>query len=317
MGTVVRGGDGDENGDPVTREEGRERGRTRAPRGGLPKERVTAAPQLLSRSSPPSLLRRLLPGCAVCVPSAGGRQGQRRAGKAAPCTRVSWRTLAGRAREEATGTPCPARPRRVCAMILCTGSLLRGRPQAQLTSQWAILILRRPPGKGQMKSPRIPTCCMHPGWEDHLHSWGISLLGLGANGLVLSLLLFSIGWHRFSVFLLHLALADFIFLACLVLEFTQQILQYFRDIKFHLPYVEAFLGASYTVGLRLLTFISVSRGRPVFFPIQYRLHSPKYWPAVLCVLTWVLAISLTVLQKMICRLPSRTHPSFGHPCYIG
>ncbi|KFO38558.1 Mas-related G-protein coupled receptor member H [Fukomys damarensis] len=126
-----------------------------------------------------------------------------------------------------------------------------------------------------MKSPRIPTCCMHPGWEDHLHSWGISLLGLGANGLVLSLLLFSIGWHRFSVFLLHLALADFIFLACLVLEFTQQILQYFRDIKFHLPYVEAFLGASYTVGLRLLTFISVSRGRPVFFPIQYRLHSPK------------------------------------------
>ncbi|XP_063111708.1 mas-related G-protein coupled receptor MRG-like [Cavia porcellus] len=128
----------------------------------------------------------------------------------------------------------------------------------------------------------------------------ISLLGLGGNGLVLFFLVCTVKRDSFSVFLFHLALADFSLLACLVVDFMGEIFAYFHNICFPLPYLNLFFLISYVAGLCLVVAISLGRCLSVFFPIWYRLHSPKYTSTIVCVLTWVWAISISVLGRMFC-----------------
>nr|CDG86259.1 TPA: Mas-related G protein-coupled receptor H [Cavia porcellus] len=134
-------------------------------------------------------------------------------------------------------------------------------------------------------------------WITYPLGTAISLLGLGGNGLVYVFLVCSVEWDHFSVFLFHLALADFSLLACLVVHFMGKILEYFHAIWISCPYLESFIPTFYVAVLCLVVTISVSHSLSIFFLIWYRLHSPKYASTIVCILTWVLAISLIVLNE--------------------
>ncbi|XP_053781152.1 mas-related G-protein coupled receptor member B8-like [Desmodus rotundus] len=130
----------------------------------------------------------------------------------------------------------------------------------------------------------------------------ICLVGLVGNGLVLGLLGFSVKWGDFTVFIFHLSLADFLYLSCQTVLFIQIILAAFHDIWFDVSYVLGLTDISYTVGLWLLTAISVTHCLSVLRPIWCRLHAPRHAPAVVCALIWVSSVSVNVHRFLVCRV---------------
>ncbi|XP_045039072.2 mas-related G-protein coupled receptor member B2-like [Desmodus rotundus] len=141
----------------------------------------------------------------------------------------------------------------------------------------------------------------------------ICLGGLVGNGLVLGLLGFSVKWGEFTVFIFHLSLADFLYLSCQTVLFIQIILAAFHDIWFDVSYVLGLTDISYTVGLWLLTTISVTRCLSVLRPIWCRLHAPRHAPAVVCALIWVSSVSVNVHHFLVCWVGKFSN---GHSCAV-
>ncbi|XP_054426652.1 mas-related G-protein coupled receptor MRG-like [Pteronotus mesoamericanus] len=127
----------------------------------------------------------------------------------------------------------------------------------------------------------------------------ICLGGLVGNGLVLGLLVFSVKWGGFTVFIFHLSLADFLYLFCQTVWFIEIILDTFHGIWFGWKYKFILIGTSYTAGLCLLAAISVGRCLSALCPIWCRLRAPRHAPAALCSLAWVLSVSVNV-HFLIC-----------------
>lgn len=130
----------------------------------------------------------------------------------------------------------------------------------------------------------------------------VCLGGLAGNGLVLGLLGLSLKWGDFTVFIFHLSLADFLYLSCMTVFFMQKVLATFHDIVFDVRYMFILTNISYTVGLCVLTAISVSRCLSVLCPIWCRLHAPRHAPAAACSLIWVLSVSVNVHSFLVCRV---------------
>ncbi|XP_020826516.1 mas-related G-protein coupled receptor member A-like isoform X2 [Phascolarctos cinereus] len=103
----------------------------------------------------------------------------------------------------------------------------------------------------------------------------ISLVGLVGNGIVLWLLGFRIKRNPFSVYILNLAGADFVFLSCQVLA----------PITF----------SSYTMDLSVLAAISTERCLSVLFPVWYRCQRPKHTSTLVCALLWIESVMISVL----------------------
>ncbi|XP_028359678.2 LOW QUALITY PROTEIN: mas-related G-protein coupled receptor MRG-like [Phyllostomus discolor] len=128
----------------------------------------------------------------------------------------------------------------------------------------------------------------------------ICLGGLVSNGLVLGLLGLSLKLGGFTVFIFHLSLADFLYLSCQTVLFMQIILATFHGIMFDVRYMGILTYTSYTVGLCVLTAISVTRCLSVLHPIWCRLHAPRHAPTVVCSLIWVLSGSGNVYISLVC-----------------
>ncbi|XP_028917322.1 mas-related G-protein coupled receptor member D-like [Ornithorhynchus anatinus] len=129
----------------------------------------------------------------------------------------------------------------------------------------------------------------------------ICLAGLAGNGLVLWILIFRLPRTPFTVYILHLAVADSCFLLCqgpvsLVYfgsPWTDQL-----DHVFSLLQVVTFI--TYVSGLGLLTAVSVERCLSVLFPLWYRCHRPKQLSAIVCALLWALSALLCILATHFC-----------------
>ncbi|XP_054426653.1 mas-related G-protein coupled receptor member B4-like [Pteronotus mesoamericanus] len=128
----------------------------------------------------------------------------------------------------------------------------------------------------------------------------ICLGGLVGNGLVLGLLVFSVKWGGFTVFIFHLSLADFLYLSGQTVWFMQIILDTFHGIWFDVEHIYILTDTSYTAGLCLLAAISVGRCLSVLCPIWCRLRAPRHAPAALCSLAWVLSLSVNVHLFLVC-----------------
>ncbi|XP_054999650.1 mas-related G-protein coupled receptor member X1-like [Sorex araneus] len=127
-----------------------------------------------------------------------------------------------------------------------------------------------------------------------------TLMGLAGNAVVLWLLGFRIRKNAFSIYILNLAGADFVFLFIwMILSVTS----FFIGLEFSNKYALLFIHISvfpYVASLSFITAISTERCLSVLKPIWYYSHRPKYLSAVVCALLWVLSLLLNILRMTFC-----------------
>ncbi|KAM4846308.1 mas-related G-protein coupled receptor member A-like [Thomomys bottae] len=127
-----------------------------------------------------------------------------------------------------------------------------------------------------------------------------ALVGLAGNGLVLWLLGFRLRRNAFSVYILHLAGADFLFLCCHLIDSTLVLVKFsYPDIVF-LPCFTTVMMFPYLAGLSMLSAISAERCLCVLCPVWYRCRRPKRASAGVCALLWVLSLLFSLLNRYYC-----------------
>ncbi|XP_007518782.1 mas-related G-protein coupled receptor member A-like [Erinaceus europaeus] len=122
-------------------------------------------------------------------------------------------------------------------------------------------------------------------WDKvHLVTVLICLLGLVGNGAVIWLLGFRLKRNPFSVYILNLAVADFIFLLANSIWAIYYLLPYYVRRLSEVTFT-VFL-PSFLVGLSLLMAVSTERCVSVLCPLWYRCHRPAHLSSILCALIW-------------------------------
>lgn len=129
----------------------------------------------------------------------------------------------------------------------------------------------------------------------------VGLGGLLGNGLVLWHLGFHIRKGPFSVYVLHLAAADFLFLGCQVgFSVVQAALGSRDSLYFAVTFVGFFVG--FSVGLWLLAAFSAERCLSHIFPTCYQRHRPRHTSGIVCGLIWALTLPAVLLPAHACGL---------------
>ncbi|XP_019506904.1 PREDICTED: mas-related G-protein coupled receptor member X2-like [Hipposideros armiger] len=129
----------------------------------------------------------------------------------------------------------------------------------------------------------------------------IALVGLAGNAVVLWLLGFRMRRNAFSVYILNLAGADFLFLCCQILRSLDILIKYFHPVSISIRRlsIPVFIVA-YITGLSFLSTISTERCLSVLWPIWYRCHHPRHMSAAMCALLWALSLLLSILGRTYC-----------------
>ncbi|CAK6449271.1 unnamed protein product [Pipistrellus nathusii] len=128
----------------------------------------------------------------------------------------------------------------------------------------------------------------------------VALVGLAGNAVVLWLLGFRMRRNAFSVYILNLAGADFLYLCY---QFITSLVSLFE--------VDFFLGVmnnsllpvslfAYISGLSFLSAISTERCMSVLWPIWYRCRRPRKLSTIICALLWALSLLLSMLEGYYC-----------------
>ncbi|XP_074192219.1 mas-related G-protein coupled receptor member X2 [Rhinolophus sinicus] len=129
----------------------------------------------------------------------------------------------------------------------------------------------------------------------------IALVGLAGNAVVLWLLGFRMQRTAFSVYILNLAGADFLFLCCHFIYSLNTFIHYFHSVSISIPsFFITVLFFAYIAGLSFLSAISTERCLSVLWPIWYRCHRPRHTSAVMCALLWALSLLLSILEGKYC-----------------
>nr|XP_019611161.1 PREDICTED: mas-related G-protein coupled receptor member G [Rhinolophus sinicus] len=123
----------------------------------------------------------------------------------------------------------------------------------------------------------------------------VSLGGLVGNGLVLWHLGFHIKKGPFSVYVLHLAAADFLFLCCHVVF---SIVQAAQGSQNTLYFVVTFIG--FATGLWLLASFSLELCLSEVFPTCYQSCRPRHTSGIVCSLIWALSLPAVLLPAHAC-----------------
>ncbi|XP_045631615.1 mas-related G-protein coupled receptor member D-like [Ursus americanus] len=118
--------------------------------------------------------------------------------------------------------------------------------------------------------------------------------GMMGNGLVVWLLSCRGQRTPFCTYVLHLAVADFLFLLCTAVTL------YLETPMLAYEVMERVRSFTYTASLSLLTAISSQRCLSVLFPIWYKCHRPQYLSAVVCALLWALSLLMSVVAALFC-----------------
>nr|CDG86224.1 TPA: Mas-related G protein-coupled receptor g7 [Mus musculus] len=126
------------------------------------------------------------------------------------------------------------------------------------------------------------------------------LVGLTGNGIVFWLLGFRMHRNAFLVYILNLALADFLFLLCHIINSTMLLLKVLplNWILFHC--FNTIRTVLYITGLSMLSAISTERCLSVLCPIWYRCRRRENTSAVMCAVIWVLSLLICILNSYFC-----------------
>ncbi|KAM4845235.1 mas-related G-protein coupled receptor member E [Thomomys bottae] len=129
----------------------------------------------------------------------------------------------------------------------------------------------------------------------------VSLGGLLGNGVVLWLLGRHVYRNPFSIYLLDVACADLIFLACHMVAVVPDLLPGRLDFPDFVQTALAMLRFfCYIVGLGLLAAISTDQCLDALFPAWYLCRRPRYLTTGVCAFTWALCLLLDLLLSGSC-----------------
>ncbi|XP_036032813.1 mas-related G-protein coupled receptor member X2-like [Onychomys torridus] len=129
----------------------------------------------------------------------------------------------------------------------------------------------------------------------------IGLVGLVGNAIVLWVLGFHMHRNAFSVYILNLAVADFLFICFQIVLCLHIILVICYSKIIDIPsFCFVVLNFAYLCGLSILSAISFERSLSVMWPIWYRCHRPRHTSTVICTLLWFLSLLLSVLEGKEC-----------------
>nr|XP_033775709.1 mas-related G-protein coupled receptor member H-like [Geotrypetes seraphini] len=133
----------------------------------------------------------------------------------------------------------------------------------------------------------------------------ISLWGLVGNGIIICFLGFRIQRNKYTIYILNLAVADFLFLLCssvaLLLNLPLIAHHHFPHVPqqvhrvLHILYV-----FGYNTNQYLLTAISAERCLSILYPLWYRCWRPKHLSTALCAVLWALASLVTGIEYFFC-----------------
>ncbi|XP_031240733.1 mas-related G-protein coupled receptor member B4-like [Mastomys coucha] len=130
----------------------------------------------------------------------------------------------------------------------------------------------------------------------------VAVVGLAGNAIVLWLLTFHIHRNAFSVYVLNLAVADFLQLCIQIVHSLECILQ--LDYRYFLFLLIVFMYA-YLAGLCMISAINIERCLSVMWPIWYHCQRPRHTSAIMCVLLWTFCLLLSLLLGLGCGYISR------------
>ncbi|KAM5170152.1 proto-oncogene Mas-like isoform 1-T2 [Mantella aurantiaca] len=141
------------------------------------------------------------------------------------------------------------------------------------------------------------------------------LFGLLGNAVVIWILSFKIKRTKYTVYILNLAFADFIYLlfvaVVMLLMVSQMVGRHFQSQTLLLA-LEVIYDFGYSASMLFLTSISVERCLSVLFPIWYKCYRPKHLSSFTCGFIWMLAILLSLLDNFIC--PSDSFQNMTKEC---
>lgn len=133
-----------------------------------------------------------------------------------------------------------------------------------------------------------------------LLSLTFALGGLVGNLIVLWLLGFRMQRNAFSVYILNLAGADFLFLSSQVVCSLQALVK-FHSMPLSIPsFFTTVWTFAYIASLSILSALSTERCLSVLCPIWYRCHRPRHTSALMCALLWALSLLLSILEGKYC-----------------
>ncbi|XP_034341847.1 mas-related G-protein coupled receptor member B2-like [Arvicanthis niloticus] len=131
----------------------------------------------------------------------------------------------------------------------------------------------------------------------------ISPVGMVPNAIVLWFLGFRIHKNAFSVYILNLAAADFLFLCSQFVFWLYIGIYTFYTIDIKIPFgfyvVPKF---AYLTSLSILSTISVERCLSVIWPIWYRCKRPRHTSPITCFVLWAMSLVLGLLEEVVCGI---------------
>jgi Mas-related G protein-coupled receptor protein X len=128
------------------------------------------------------------------------------------------------------------------------------------------------------------------------------LAGLTGNAIVFWLLLFHLHRNAFSIYILNLVIADFLFLLGHIIASTMQLLKvsYLNIIFLYRFYT--IMMVLYNTGLTMLSAINTKHCLSVLCPIWYRSHCTKHTSTVICAAIRDLSLLICFLNTYFCGL---------------
>ncbi|XP_075037511.1 mas-related G-protein coupled receptor member H-like [Mixophyes fleayi] len=133
----------------------------------------------------------------------------------------------------------------------------------------------------------------------------ICLIGLVGNGFTIYLFCFRIKLNQSTVYILNLAVADFLFLlGCGMVSFYflclyNGIKTSDQNDKVFSGFGEFLNGFGFNSSLFFLATLSIERCLSVCFPIWYKCRRPHNLSAIMCTIMWVLSLLITILERFL------------------
>ncbi|XP_078509064.1 mas-related G-protein coupled receptor member H-like [Lissotriton helveticus] len=130
----------------------------------------------------------------------------------------------------------------------------------------------------------------------------VSLFGMAGNGTVIWYLVFRVPKNHITVYILNLAIADFLFLLLFSFAVLFTVLHesgvITQDLSGDITTEFALFG--YATSQYLLTAISLERCLSIVYPIWYRYNHSKHQSTILCVFLWVFSFVMMIARFDIC-----------------
>uniref|UniRef100_A0A8C5M733 G-protein coupled receptors family 1 profile domain-containing protein n=1 Tax=Leptobrachium leishanense TaxID=445787 RepID=A0A8C5M733_9ANUR len=134
----------------------------------------------------------------------------------------------------------------------------------------------------------------------------LCLFGTVGNVIVFWFLSFKVKKNKYTVYIINLAVADFIFLIFTALNMMIYINSLvgtdkdFTGVHKFMLFIEIFYDSSQYAGMFFLSAISVERCLSVIFPMWYHCHRPKKLSPTVCILLWITACTESLIENLAC-----------------